>query len=173
MSLFHNYLFSSRKFPMPHSNVHSKCSILLLCCSCVTKQRSEQFWVWDSGEIGKEALLHFRFFPWLVVEVRPSVFLEQSPRLLREFISLTWCLNSWAVCGQELLQHTRHTRSPVQLSSDLSSWKKGVVRTSSCKRSHQPACSWSPKCRTSEMLQVILGHVGLAVSSLSCILFFV
>lgn len=118
-----------------------------------------------------QSLLRFRFFPWLMVEVRPSVFLEQSPRALREFISLTWCLSSWAVCGQELLQHTQCTHSPVQLSSDLSSWKKGGVRTSSCKRSHQSVCSWLPKHRTSEILQVIPGHVGLAVSSSSCILF--
>lgn len=129
-------------------------SILLLGWSCVTKPRWEELLVQDSAEIGKEALLHFTFFPWFVVEVRPFVFLEQSPRLLRELISLTWCPSSWPVCGQELLWHTLCTHCPVQLSSDLSSWKKDGVRIISCTRSHQAACSQTQDFRNAS------GHPG-------------
>lgn len=91
--LFYNGHFPSRKLPVSYSSVYSENSLqvfpfhLQIAIVQENKDRSS-FGISTVEKLSQRLMFHFGPFPWLVVEVRISAFLEQNPRLLRSFISL-------------------------------------------------------------------------------------
>lgn len=71
-------------------------------------------------------------------------FLEAKSKTLKR-INFTRLMSQFLSCERSRVAETLCTHSPLQLSSDLSSWKKGGVSTSSSKASHQPASPWPSK----------------------------
>lgn len=93
LSFLHNDLFPSRKLTMSYSNVYSENSLQIFPFNlqiAVVQQNKDQssFGTSTVEKLAQRLMFHFGFFPWLMVEVRISAFLEQNPRLLRSFISL-------------------------------------------------------------------------------------
>lgn len=88
----------------------------------------------------------FQIFPMAHGGSQTISFLEAKLKTLKR-INFPCLMSQFLSCVGSRVAETLCTHSPLQLSSDLSSWKKGGVRTSSSKASYQPASPWPPKAR--------------------------
>lgn len=101
-----------------------------------------------SGTVEKLAkrFASFQIFPMAHGESQAISFLEAKMKTLKR-INFPCLMSQVLSCVGSRVVETLCTHSPLQLSSDLSSWKRGGVRTSSSKASHQPASPWPLKAR--------------------------
>lgn len=86
----------------------------------------------------------FQIFPMACGGSQAISFLEAKLKTFKR-INFSRLMSQFLSCVGSRVAETLWTHSPMQLSSDLSSWKKGGVRISSSQASHQPASPSSPK----------------------------